>query len=252
MGARRPLVAGNWKMHKTIGEATAFVREFAVLAPDFEHVDALVCPPFTALAATHAAIGTLPLGLGAQTMWDLDAGPYTGEISPEMIVDCGARWVILGHSERRATSGETDEDVQRKLEAALRFGLTPIVCVGESATDHAAGRAHDHVVAQTRAAFADIAPADAARCVVAYEPIWAIGSGTPDNPESANAVMGAIRAAVDGLQEARLLYGGSVKPENIAGFVAQPNIDGGLVGTASLDPRSFAALIANANAAVAL
>jgi triosephosphate isomerase len=251
VGAQRPLVAGNWKMHKTIGEATSFVREFAAMSPDFEHVDALVCPPFTALAATHAAIGTLPLGLGAQTMWDLDAGPYTGEISPEMIVDCGATWVILGHSERRATSGETDEDVQRKLEAALRFGLTPIVCVGESATDHAAGRAHDHVVGQTRAAFADIAPADAKRCVVAYEPIWAIGSGIPDDPESANAVMGAIRASVDGLAGARLLYGGSVKPENIGRFVAQPNIDGALVGTASLDPRSFAALLANANAAVA-
>jgi triosephosphate isomerase len=165
--------------------------------------------------AAYAAIGTLPLGLGAQTMWDLDAGPYTGEISPEMIVDCGATWVILGHSERRATSGETDEDVQRKLEAALRFGLTPIVCVG------------------------------------AYEPIWAIGSGIPDDPESANAVMGAIRASVDGLAGARLLYGGSVKPENIGRFVAQPNIDGALVGTASLDPRSFAALLANANAAVA-
>jgi triosephosphate isomerase len=238
-------------MHKTIGEATTFVRDFAALSPDLDHVDAVICPPFTALAATRSAIGTLPLGLGAQTMWDLDAGPYTGEISPEMIVDCGATWVILGHSERRATSGETDEDVQRKLEAALRFGLTPIVCVGESAADHAAGRANDHVVGQTRAAFADIAPEDARRCVVAYEPIWAIGSGTPDNPASANAVMGAIRASVDGLGGARLLYGGSVKPENIGAFVAQRNIDGALVGTASLDPRSFAALLANAGATVA-
>jgi len=251
MGARRPLVAGNWKMHKTIGEATAFVREFAVLAPDFEHVDAVVCPPFTALAATHAAIGTLPLGLGAQTMWDLDAGPYTGEISPEMIVDCGATWVILGHSERRATSGETDDDVQRKVEAALRFELTPIVCVGESALDHAAGRADVHVVGQTRAAFADIAPSDVARCVVAYEPIWAIGSGTPDTPSSANAVMRAIRGSVAGLERARILYGGSVKPENIGAFVGQSDIDGALVGSASLDPRSFAALLANASAAVA-
>ena len=237
-------------MHKTIDEATEFVREFATLAPDLDHVDAIICPPFTALAATHAAIGSLPLGLGAQTMWDLDAGPYTGEISPEMIVDCGATWVILGHSERRATSGETDEDVQRKLEAALRIGLVPIVCVGESAADHAAGRAHDHVVAQTRAAFADIAPADARRCVVAYEPIWAIGSGTPDSPAGANGVMAAIRASVDGLQDARLLYGGSVKPENISAFVAQPHIDGALVGTASLEARSFAALLANASSAV--
>jgi triosephosphate isomerase len=250
MGLRRPLVAGNWKMHKTIGESTAFVAEFAALSPDLEHVDALICPPFTALVATNLAIGALPLGLGAQTMWDLDAGPYTGEISPEMIVDCGATWVILGHSERRATAGETDEDVQRKVEAALRFGLTPIVCVGESAVDHASGRTNAHVVAQTRAAFADIPPEDVARCVVGYEPIWAIGSGIPDDPASADAVMGAIRNAVPGLAGARLLYGGSVKPDNIGGFVAQPNIDGALVGTASLDPRSFAALIANANTAV--
>jgi triosephosphate isomerase len=252
MQARRPLVAGNWKMHKTIGEAVGFVREFAALGADLDAVDAVICPPFTALAATRDAIGTMRLGLGAQTMWDLDAGPYTGEISPEMVVDCGATWVILGHSERRASSGETDEDVQRKVGAALRFGLTPIVCVGESASDHAAGRTNQHVVAQARAAFEDIAPADVARCVVGYEPIWAIGSGAADNPKNANAVMGAIRAAVSGLERARLLYGGSVKPENIASFIAQPNIDGALVGTASLDPRSFAALLANANATVAL
>ncbi len=183
-------------------------------------------------------------------MWDLDAGPYTGEISPDMIVDCGATWVILGHSERRATCGETDDDVQRKVEAALRIGLTPIVCVGETANDHAAGRADQHVVGQTRAAFAGIAAHDVARCVVAYEPIWAIGSGMPDSPESANAVMRAIRGSVGGLDGARLLYGGSVKPDNIATFVAQPHIDGALVGTASLQPRSFAALLANASAAV--
>jgi triosephosphate isomerase len=250
MHAHRPLVAGNWKMHKTIGESTAFVRAFAALDPDLDHVDAVICPPFTALAATHAAIGTLALGLGAQTMWDLDAGPYTGEVSPGMIVDCGATWVILGHSERRATAGETDEDVQRKVEAALRFGLTPIVCVGESANDHAAGRADQHVVAQTRAAFAGVAPHEVGRCVVAYEPIWAIGSGMPDSPASANAVMRAIRGSVNGLDRARLLYGGRVKPENIATFVAQPHIDGALVGTASLDPRSFAALLANASTAV--
>jgi triosephosphate isomerase len=157
--------------------------------------------------------------------------------------------VILGHSERRATSGETDDDVQRKVEAALRFGLTPIVCVGESALDHAAGRADVHVVGQTRAAFADIAPHDVARCVVAYEPIWAIGSGTPDTPPNANAVMHAIRRSVAGLQHARILYGGSVKPENIGAFVGQPDIDGALVGSASLDARSFAALIVNASAA---
>ena len=251
MGARRPLVAGNWKMHKTIAESTAFVAAFAALNPDLAHVDAVIAPPFTALAATRTAIGALSLGLAAQTMWYVDEGPYTGEISPGMLVDCGATWVILGHSERRALCGETDEGVRRKVAVALDFGLTPIVAVGESAADHAAGRAHTRVVAQTRAAFANLDPSDVARCVVAYEPIWAIGSGNADDPASANDVMGAIRAAVVGLHDVRILYGGSVKPDNIGSFVAQANIDGALVGSASLDPRSFAALLANAGTAVA-
>jgi triosephosphate isomerase len=246
MGRRRPLIAGNWKMHKTIGEATSFVHAFADLAPDLGRVDVLIFPPFTALAATRAALGSLPVGLGAQTMWYLEAGPYTGEIAPEMILDCGATWVLIGHSERRQFCGETDADVRRKVDAALQVGLTPIVAVGESASDHAAGRAREFVTGQTRAAFDGLDAASVARCVVAYEPVWAIGSGTADNPAGANAIMGAIRASVDGLDDARLLYGGSVKPENIGAFLAQPNIDGALVGGASLDPRSLAKLVANA------
>jgi triosephosphate isomerase len=233
-------------MHKTIGEATSFVHALADLTPDFARVEVVLFPPFTALAATHAAIGDLPIGLGAQTMWYLEQGPYTGEIAPEMILDCGATWVLIGHSERRQFCGETDTDVRRKVDAALAVGLTPVVCVGESAIDHAAGRASEFVVAQARAAFADLDAAGVARCLVAYEPVWAIGSGNADNPASANRIMGAIRAAVDGLDDARLLYGGSVKPENIGAFVAQPNIDGALVGSASLDPRSLAALVINA------
>ena len=251
MESRRPLVVGNWKMYKTIGEATAFVRALIALAPDFAHVDAVVAPPATALAATRAAVGDVPLGVGAQTMWYLNDGPYTGEIAPGMIADCGATWVIVGHSERRSMCGETDEGVRRKVAAALQFGLTPIVAVGETASEHAAGRAHERVVEQTRAAFNGVDPVDVVRCVVAYEPIWAIGSGTADNPASANDVMGAIRSSVNGLTAARLLYGGSVKAENIGAFVAQPNIDGALVGSASLQPQSFAALLASVNARVA-
>jgi triosephosphate isomerase len=159
--------------------------------------------------------------------------------------------VILGHSERRALCGETDDGVRRKVDAALRFGITPIVAVGESAEEHRAGRAHARVVEQTRAAFADLAPDEVAKCVVAYEPIWAIGSGSPEDPSSANDVMHAIRTALDGLEHARLLYGGSVKPNNIGEFLAQPDIDGALVGSASLDPASFAQLIANARGTVA-
>jgi triosephosphate isomerase len=244
--AARALVAGNWKMYHTIAEAVAFVDDLFALAPEVGAVDAVIFPPFTALRAVADALQGRALQIGGQTMSDLDCGALTGEIGPPMLLDAGATWVILGHSERRALCGETDEAVNRKVHAALRHGLTPIVAVGESAADHAAGRAHAHVVAQIRAAFAGVAPENVARCVAAYEPIWAIGSGSPDSPAGANDVMGAIRGAVPGLERTRILYGGSVKPDNIGAFVAQPHIDGALVGGASLEPRSFAALLANA------
>jgi triosephosphate isomerase len=249
MHAARALVAGNWKMHKTIGEATAFVREFLALDPDFETVDAVIFPPFTALAAVGEALRGSRAGLGGQTMCEYDAGAFTGDVSPLMLLDCGAHWVILGHSERRAYNGETDAGVNRKVHAALRVGITPIVCVGESAADHAAGRTHDHVVGQTVAAFDGVTADDMARCIVAYEPIWAIGTGLSDSPPAANNVMAEIRGAVAGLERSRILYGGSVKPDNIGSFVAQPHIDGALVGGASLGAQSFADLIVNARPA---
>jgi triosephosphate isomerase len=251
VSARRPLVAGNWKMHKTRAEARAFVEAFFEAQPRLDDVDAVVFPPFTALATVGDAIAGRSLGLGAQTMAADAQGAFTGEISVAMIAECGAAWVILGHSERRAMCGETDGGVRRKVDSALRAGLVPIVAVGETADEHRAGLAHERVASQVKAAFADLAPADVARCVVAYEPIWAIGSGSAEDPQSANTVMGVIRAAVAGLEEAHILYGGSVKPDNIAAFIAQPHIDGALVGSASLDPRSFAQLIANARPAVA-
>jgi triosephosphate isomerase len=244
--ARRPLIVGNWKMHKTIAEALTFVRELRALAPDTSCVDAVVCPPFTALAAVGDALQASGVELGAQTMWDADHGAFTGEIAPAMLVECGARWVILGHSERRQHCAESDAGVNRKVGAALRHGLTPIVAVGESAAEHAAGETRARVVAQTQAAFAGFDAGEIARCVVAYEPIWAIGTGNADTPEGANAVMGEIRAAVPGLAGVRVLYGGSVNPGNVAAFAAQPNIDGGLVGGASLNPRSFVDLLAGA------
>ncbi len=248
MLAERPLVAGNWKMNKLIAEATDFVRELLALAPDFEAVDAVVFPPFTALAATGEALAGSRLGLGGQTMCDNVSGAFTGEISPLMLLDCGAHWVILGHSERRAYNGETDAAINRKVHTALRLGITPIVAVGESAEDHAAGRTHDHVVRQTTAAFEGLTADDVARCVVAYEPIWAIGTGLSDSPPAANRVMEQIRASVAGLEQTRILYGGSVKPENIGAFVAQPHIDGALVGGASLSAQSFYDLMVNARA----
>ncbi|HVA33123.1 MAG TPA: triose-phosphate isomerase, partial [Candidatus Baltobacteraceae bacterium] len=181
MHAARALVAGNWKMHKTVAESSAFVRALLALEPDLETVDAVIFPAFTALYATGEALAGSALGLGGQTMCDCDSGAFTGEISPLMLLDCGARWVILGHSERRTYCGETDAAINRKVHTALRVGLTPIVAVGESAADHAAGRTHDHVVAQTTAAFDGVTPADVARCLVAYEPIWAIGTGLSDS-----------------------------------------------------------------------
>jgi triosephosphate isomerase len=244
MHAERALVAANWKMHKTIAESVAFVDDFFALAPETGALDAVIFPPFTALRAVATALRGRALGLGAQTMSEYDAGAYTGEISPPMIADAGATWVIVGHSERRMFCGETDAGVNRKVHAALHHGLTPIVAVGEPAAEHAAGRAHAYVVAQAKAAFAGVAPENVARCVAAYEPIWAIGSGLACNPVHANEVMAGIRAAVPGLERTRVLYGGSVKPDNIAAFVAQPHIDGALVGGASLEPRSFAGLIA--------
>jgi triosephosphate isomerase len=243
MPARRPLIAGYWKMHKTVAQTRAFIAALREQRLALDAADAVICPPFTALAAAQEALAGSGVGLGAQNMHWAPQGAFTGEISAPMLVELGVRWVIIGHSERRAFFGETDERVNEKVQAALAHDLTPIVAVGETADEHAAGLARSRVEAQVRAAFAGFPPDAVARCVVAYEPIWAIGSGQPDTPESANAIMGAIRATVDGLQDARVLYGGSVKPENIADFVAQPNIDGGLVGGASLDPASFAALL---------
>ncbi len=244
--ARKPLIAGNWKMNKTVAETVAFVRALRARALPLDEVDAVLCPPFTALAAARDALEGSRIGLGAQNVSWADKGAFTGEIAPAMLVELGVRWVVIGHSERRALFGELDERVNEKARAALAHGITPIVAVGETAEEHAAGKARDKVGGQVRAAFAGMPAADVARCVVAYEPIWAIGTGNADSPEEADALMGEIRAAVPGLENVRMLYGGSMKPDNVAAFVARPNVDGGLVGGASLDPDSFAALLEGA------
>jgi triosephosphate isomerase len=245
------LVVGNWKMFKTPAEAVRFVHELHALELHLDDADAVICPPFVALSAVGPALEGSAVGLGAQTMHWADNGAFTGEISPPMLVACGVQWVILGHSERRAYAAETDATINRKIPAALAHGITPIVAVGETHEEHSAGLARERVVAQTRAAFARLSEADVARCVVAYEPIWAIGTGNVDSPENANAIMGAIRSAVPGLAATRILYGGSVKPDNIAALVSQEHIDGALVGGASLDPASFSALLRNARKGVA-
>ncbi len=250
MNGRKPLIAGNWKMHKTVAETVAFVRALRARTLPLDAVDAVLCPPFTALAAARDALEGSGIELGAQNVSWAIKGAFTGEISPEMLVELGVRWVVIGHSERRAFFGELDERVNEKARAALAHGITPIVAVGETAEEHAAGKALDKVRGQVRAAFAGMPAADVARCVVAYEPIWAIGTGNADSPAEADAIMGEIRAAAAGLENVRMLYGGSMKPDNVAGFVARPNIDGGLVGGASLDPDSFAALLEGARKGV--
>lgn len=238
------IVAGNWKMHKTRAEATAFAIAFEALLPSLpDDVEIVLCPPFTALAVVTRAFRASRVRVGAQNMhWDA-SGAYTGEISAPMLIELGVRYAILGHSERREFFGETDEGVRLKTAAALAAGLTPIVAVGETLEERSAGRTVERVTSQTRAALDGLHGADIARVVMAYEPIWAIGTGRNCDPREADVVMGAIRTCVPALSQAPILYGGSMKANNAAAYAAQGNINGGLVGGASLDPAAFAAIV---------
>jgi len=237
-------------MNKTLTEARAFVRELrATNLP--RDVEVAIAPPFTALEAVHEELRGSRIHLAAQNMHEADKGAFTGEISPVMLKELGVRYVILGHSERRRYQGETDVSVGLKVHAALAHGLTPIVAVGEDARDHAAGRAVEHGSAQLRIAFEGVGAERIAHCVVAYEPIWAIGTGLSEDPYGANEVIGRLRCCVPGLEAARFLYGGSMNPGNAAALLAQPEIDGGLVGGASLDVHAFAAIVAAARPAAA-
>ncbi len=248
---RKPFIAGNWKMNKTVDEAVAFVRQIRHGLNEIERVDSAVCPPFIALPAVADALRGTKIGVGAQNMHYAETGAYTGECAPAMLTPY-CQYVILGHSERRAYYHETDEAVNRKIKAALAHGLTPIVCVGESLEQNEAGATHAFVSSQVRAAFADISPAQAILCVVAYEPIWAIGTGKSANPTSAGNIIGlTVRGTLadlfgeDTAQKIRIQYGGSVSPENIAEYMQHPDIDGALVGGASLKP-SFVDLVRGA------
>jgi triosephosphate isomerase len=246
---RRPLIAGNWKMNKTVAEARAFAHDFHG-APLSEGIDVVIAAPFTALAALGEALAGSFIAIAAQTMHEAPSGAFTGEISAPMLRELGVTYVILGHSERRAYNNENDDAINRKVRAAVAHGLTPIVAVGETQAEHEEGLTIAKVTAQTQIAFANVAPEDVARCVVAYEPIWAIGTGLSDTPENANRVIAEIRASVSGLAAARILYGGSMKPTNAAALMSQSDIDGGLIGGASLDAAAFAAIVTCASARV--
>lgn len=250
--ARARVCAGNWKMFKTASEARAYFETFIRIAPSVPgDVDLILCPPFTDLQSSREMlVSQNRVKLGAQNMYWEAQGAFTGEISAAMLSDLGVSHVILGHSERRQYFGETDENVRRKTAAALAAGITPIVAVGETLEIRERGEHIAHTLAQTRAAFDGLSSADVARCIVAYEPVWAIGTGKNCDASDANEMMRAIRGCVDGLQDVPILYGGSVKPENIALYAAQSDIDGALVGGASLDPAGFAALAAQLSQAV--
>lgn len=243
----RTIVAGNWKMHKTASETAAFFDAFLPAVGALpEAIEIVIAPPFTSIPLAAARLSGTRIRLGAQTMhWELQ-GAFTGEISAPMLREFGVSHVILGHSERRAYCDETDEAVNLKVHTALREGLTPIVAVGETPEERKAGRTDERVVSQTRAAFAGVARSELAAVVIAYEPIWAIGTGANCDAAEADRVMATIRGCIEGLEATPILYGGSMNAANVAGYAAQPNVNGGLVGGASLDPAIFATLIAAA------
>jgi len=239
---RRPILAGNWKMHLTISEATDFVRSIRRGLNEIKDVDRVLCPPYTALATVGELVSATEIEVGAQNMYWEEKGAYTGEIAPAMLSEL-CQYVILGHSERRAYFGETDEGVNRKVKAALAQGLKPIVCVGETEDQYDAGETETVVSSQLRGGLTDLSAAQVAGLVIAYEPIWAIGTGKAATPAGAGAVIGLhIRGTISELhdestaQAVRVQYGGSVKPSNVAEFMSHPDIDGALVGGASLKP----------------
>ena len=248
---RTPIIAGNWKMFKTAAEAVSFVSEVKGKA-EVAGVQSVICAPFTALPALVEAVKGTQIKIGAQNLHFEDNGAYTGEISGGMLADLGVNFVIIGHSERRAYFAETDETVGKKVHAAFRHCLIPIVCVGEKLEEREAGRTKDICRVQTEAAFRGLAAAEAAQVVVAYEPIWAIGTGKSSTAEDANEVIGYIRGVIREMFDAgtadqvRIQYGGSVKPGNVREYMQQPEIDGALVGGASLEPASYAALVEGA------
>jgi len=246
-------MAGNWKMHHTHLEAIQVVQKlgYRLDKTDYDRCEVVVCPAFTALRSVQTTIDgdRLPIKLGAQNVYWEPQGAFTGEVSAPMLAKLNVQYVIVGHSERRELFGETDEMVAKKLRSVLAAGMSPILCVGETLDEREQGTTDDKVCGQVDAALAALPAADAARCVVAYEPIWAIGTGRTATSDDANDTIGVIRTQIaktvgdDVAQGMRILYGGSVKPGNIAELMAMPEIDGGLVGGASLDPDEFARIV---------
>ncbi len=249
MANRTPVIVGNWKMFKIGAEATEFDLKFVPLVKDADHCDIVLAPPLTALEAVGRKIEGTRIGLAAQNVhWDQE-GAQTGEVSAPMLVDAGCQYVIIGHSERRQFYGETDETVQKKVKAALAEMLTPIVCVGEVLEEREAGRTEQVLQRQFEGGLAALTPPEFSRIIMAYEPVWAIGTGKTATPELAAETHSLLRDAArkrfgdQAAEGLRILYGGSVKPDNVARLMAEEEIDGALVGGASLKPDSFAAIV---------
>ncbi len=245
---RRPIIAGNWKMNKTVDETTKLIKELIPLVSDVDTVDIVVCPPFVNLSAAREALSGSNIALGAQNMHYEKGGAFTGEVSADMLLALGVEYVIIGHSERRQYFGESDESVNKKVKAALEAGLKPIVCVGELLEEREAGITAEIVCKQTKLALLGLSAQQAAGVVLAYEPIWAIGTGKTATADDANETIGAIRNAVrevfgDTAANIRIQYGGSMKPANAAELMAKPEIDGGLIGGASLKATDFCGII---------
>uniref|UniRef100_A0A831XL77 Triosephosphate isomerase n=1 Tax=Geobacter metallireducens TaxID=28232 RepID=A0A831XL77_GEOME len=246
---RTPIIAGNWKLFKKSGEAVDFVAKLTPLIQDARGVEIVIAPVFTVLSAVKTAIAGSSIMLSAQDCFWEEEGAFTGEISPGMLVDAGCSHVIIGHSERRQYFGESNETVNRKIKAALASGLTVLFCIGETLAEREADKTFEVLRAQVEQGLAGLTPRDLAKIVIAYEPVWAIGTGktaTDAQAQEAHAFIRSVMAELYDNQAAdavRILYGGSVKPENIRGLMAQPDIDGALVGGASLKADSFAAII---------
>ncbi|MCX7806312.1 MAG: triose-phosphate isomerase [Planctomycetota bacterium] len=249
MAKRRQFIAGNWKMNKTVSESRELAEKLRAMLDGFDAADIAVCPTFVALAAVADALRGSRIAVGAQNLYWKESGAFTGEISGPMLVAVGCRYAIVGHSERRQYFGETDETVGRRAAAALACGLHPIVCLGETLDERRKGATFDVVRRQMQGAFSGIGPEAIGRVTIAYEPVWAIGTGVNATPEQAQEVHGFLRglltekygaAAAEAL---RIQYGGSVKPENARDLLSQPDIDGALVGGASLKAEDFAAIV---------
>jgi triosephosphate isomerase (TIM) len=246
---RKPVIAGNWKMFKTPAETASFFEKFRPLVEKSEHAEIVICPPFTNLAAAVEAAKGTRIHIGSQNIAWSKEGAFTGEISGPMLNAVGVTHAIIGHSERRQYFGETDATVLKRTQAAISFGLSPIVCVGERLEERESGRTEKVLVGQFEYGIAGLTPEEFAKIVIAYEPVWAIGTGKTATPDIAASAHRTIRSEVaskfgqDAADAVRILYGGSVKPDNVKSLMAQPEIDGALVGGACLDPASFAAIV---------